>query len=132
MNNVDVDTKNFNHRLAGNVAFVGVYTRQDVPLGAYFINGNKFYQSVNENNRDKISGFRGYFQLEENAQTANVRSLSFRIEGEGDTVIEEVLEDGNLEVVGIYDVNGIRLTEMQPGINILRMSDGTKNKVLVK
>lgn len=132
MNNVNVDTKNFNHRLAGNVAFVGVYTRQYVPLGAYFISGNKFYQSVNENKRDNISGFRGYFQLEENAQTANVRSLSFRIEGEDDTDIEEVLEDGNLEVVGIYDVNGIRLTEMQPGINILRMSDGTTNKVLVK
>lgn len=132
MNNVNVDTKNFNHRLAGNVAFVGVYTRQYVPLGAYFISGNKFYQSVNENKRDNISGFRGYFQLVENAQTVNVRSLSFRIEGEGDTDIEEVLEDGNLEVVGIYDVNGIRLTEMQPGINILRMSDGTTNKVLVK
>lgn len=132
MNNVSVNTKDFNHRLAGNVAFMGVYTRQDVPLGAYFISGNKFYQSVNENNRDKISGFRGYFQLVENAQTANVRSLSFRIEGEDETDIEEVLEDETPEVVGIYDVNGLRLTEMQPGINILRMSDGTTNKVLVK
>lgn len=132
MNNVNVDTKNFNHRLAGNVAFMGVYTRQDVPLGAYFINGNKFYQSVNENNRDKISGFRGYFQLVENAQTANVRSMSFRIEGEDDTDIEDVNQDEQLEVVGIYTVDGTRLNELKPGINILRMNNGTTKKVMVK
>lgn len=132
MNNVNVDTKNFNHRLAGNVAFVGVYTRQDVPIGAYFINGNKFYQSVNENNRDKISGFRGYFQLVENAQTANVRSMSFRIEGEDETDIEDVAQDEQLEVVGIYTVDGTRLNELKPGINILRMNNGTTKKVMVK
>ena len=133
VNNVNVDTKMFNHRVAGCIAFVGVYTRQYVPLGAYFISDNKFYKSVNENNRDNISGFRAYFELTDAAVSANVRSLSFRIGGEDETEIDDVImEDEEVEVVGIYDVNGARLSEMKSGINILRMNNGTTKKVMVK
>lgn len=132
VNNVDVDTKTLNHRVAGCIAFVGVYTRQYVPIGAYFISDNKFYKSVNENNRDNISGFRAYFQLTDAAASANVRSLSFRIAGEDETEIENAAVEEDLEVVGIYDVNGARLNEMKPGINILRMNNGATKKVMVK
>lgn len=33
---------------------------------------------------------------------------------------------------GIFDLNGRRLNEMQPGLNIIRMSDGTVKKVWMK
>ena len=36
------------------------------------------------------------------------------------------------EVVGIYSLSGARQQSLQPGVNILRMSDGTVKKVLVK
>ncbi len=40
--------------------------------------------------------------------------------------------EGEAEVVGIYDVNGQRLEKMTKGLNIVRMSDGTSRKVMVK
>ena len=132
MKNVNVDTKTLNNRVAGDVAFIGVFTDQNIPYGAYFISSNKFYKSANKNNPDHIKGFRGYFQLLESERTANVQSLSFRIVGEDDTYIEEVVQEEELEVLGVYDVNGTRLNGTKPGINILRMSDGTTKKVLVK
>ena len=35
-------------------------------------------------------------------------------------------------VTGIYDTNGKALPAMRPGINIIRYSDGTTKKVIVK
>lgn len=129
VNNVNVDTKTLNNRVAGDVAFVGVYARQDVPYAAYFISGNKFYKSSNKNNPDHISGFRGYFQLLENERTANVQTLGFRIV---ETDVEEIVFENEISVVEIYGIDGVRINDMKPGINILRMSDGTTKKVFVK
>lgn len=137
MSNVSVNTKVLNHRATDVIAFIGVYARQQIPAGAYFISDNKFYKAVDTSvntsaKPDMISGFRGYFQVLKTDETANVRSLSFRIEGEDETDIEDVDQDEQLKVVGIYTVDGTRLNELKPGINILRMNNGTTKKVMVK
>jgi len=49
-----------------------------------------------------------------------------------DTGIQGVNSDSNAAVIGIYSVDGKVLSTPQQGINILRMSDGTVRKVLVK
>ena len=46
------------------------------------------------------------------------------------TGIEGIEVDTDAEVIGIYDVQGRKLDEMQPGINIIRMSNGTTRKVV--
>lgn len=46
--------------------------------------------------------------------------------------IEEIEADPNAVPVEYYDVMGRRYDSMQPGINIVRMSDGTSRKVFVK
>ena len=47
------------------------------------------------------------------------------------TGIEGVLmNDADLKVEGIYDAQGRQLQQMQQGVNILRMSDGTTRKVV--
>ena len=46
------------------------------------------------------------------------------------TGIEGVEVDTDAEVIGIYDAQGRKLDEMQPGINIIRMSNGTTRKVV--
>ena len=48
------------------------------------------------------------------------------------TGIEGIVADPNAEVIGIFDAQGRQLDDMQPGINILRMSDGTTRKVIKK
>ena len=51
-------------------------------------------------------------------------------EEEDDTDLETL--ENEITVVGIYTIGGMRLTEMQEGINILQMSDGSVVKVVVK
>lgn len=48
------------------------------------------------------------------------------------TGIDGIETDANAEVIGIFDAQGRQLNEMQPGLNIIRMSDGTSRKVMVK
>ena len=47
------------------------------------------------------------------------------------TAIEEVMADMPADA-RIYDVQGRQLSELQPGVNIIRYSNGTARKVLVK
>lgn len=47
-------------------------------------------------------------------------------------VITDNAESANAKVVAVYSINGSRLGAMQPGINIVKYSDGSVRKVLVK
>ena len=46
--------------------------------------------------------------------------------------IDGITTDADAEVIGIYDAQGRKLEEMQQGVNIIRMSDGTTRKVIKK
>ena len=48
------------------------------------------------------------------------------------TGIEGVIMNPDAEVTGIFDAEGRQLNEMQPGVNIVRMSDGTTKKIIKK
>ena len=110
-----------------DVQFVGTYTKGYVPEGAFFISKNKFWLAEGGNN--SIKAFRAYLQPIN--QAAGARALSYRVDGEdGTTGIEEATEEAT--VVGIYTLGGVRLNDMQEGVNILQMSNGTTVKVIIK
>ncbi|MBR3858668.1 MAG: hypothetical protein IKJ18_01430 [Bacteroidaceae bacterium] len=112
------------------VTFKGVYTAGNVPQGAFFISDNTFYQAADGTNT--LKGFRGYIQIE--GSLANkARSMSFRWD-DGTTSIDngQLTNDNEVTTVAIYNERGMRLTEMQQGINILLMSDGTTVKVEIR
>ena len=137
VSNVRVNTNKIPAQSTDHVVFRGVYARQQIPAGAYFISDNKFYKAVDTSvntsaKPDMISGFRGYFHVLENDETANVRSLILRIEDEGTDIEIVEAEDSVPVVVAIYNLAGMRLDTMQPGVNILRMSDGTTVSRIVK
>ena len=46
--------------------------------------------------------------------------------------IDEQLDNQDAVVVGYYDIMGRQLPDMQPGLNIVKMSDGTARKVIQK
>ena len=46
--------------------------------------------------------------------------------------VDETLADPNAVPVEYYDITGLRHDSLQPGINIVKMSDGTARKVFVK
>ena len=117
-----------------HIAFRGVWTKGYVPIGSYFISGNKFYRSVNTTNRDNIKGFRAYLEPKDQNKA---RSLGYRFvaeEEEGATEIEnaQLTGDNEAAVVAIYTLDGVRIDEMQQGVNILQMSDGSVVKVVIK
>jgi hypothetical protein len=111
-----------------DVEFVGVYEAGKIPVGAFFISNNIFYQAAD--NTNTINAFRGYFTVTEGT---NARALTYRMDGDeeydGTTAIDKI--DDEAIVVGIYTIGGVRLNEMQKGINILRMSDGTVRMVVI-
>ena len=113
-----------------HVEFVGTYKSMKVPQGAYFISDNTFYQAADDSN--SIKAFRAYFTTKPAA--AHARSLSYRFagngDGEGTTAIDS--PDGEPTVVGIYTLGGVRINDMQQGVNILQMSDGSVIKVVIK
>ena len=126
MENVLVNTTSMNNPTKGEVTFVGTYKSGYVPQGAFFISNNTFYQAAD--NTNTLKAFRAYFTV---AAGTNARALKFRIDGEeGTTAIDEL--DSEVTVVGIYTLGGVRINEMQQGINILQMSDGSVVKVVIK
>lgn len=126
MENVLVNTTSMNNPTKGEVTFVGTYESGYVPQGAFFISNNTFYQAADDTNT--LKAFRAYFTV---AAGTNARALKFRIDGEeGTTAIDEL--DSEVTVVGIYTLGGVRINEMQQGINILQMSDGSVVKVVIK
>lgn len=106
--------------------FVGSYVPTEIPEGAIFISNNKFYVSKGTS---RIKGYRGY--IVPRGDAANARTFGMRTRGGNSTDIESA-NNADATVVGIYDINGMLLNEMQDGLNILRMSDGTTIKIMMK
>lgn len=55
-----------------------------------------------------------------------------KVYGKNFSGVEKVVAAEDAEVVAIYNLQGIRYSELRPGLNIVKMSDGTTRKVLVK
>ena len=128
--NVQVDPM-LRNKKTDHVLFKGVYESGYIPEGAYYISDNKFYLAKGDKN--KIKAYRAYLLPVNEEEIASVKSMSFRIVGEGETDIEFVeTNDNGAEVIAIYNLAGMRINELQPGVNILRMSDGTTETRIVK
>ncbi len=48
------------------------------------------------------------------------------------TPVSDITADGNDDVLGYYTTDGKKVPSLQRGVNIIRYSDGTTKKVLVK
>ena len=126
--NVQVSTQ-LNNPSTNDVEFVGVYKAGNVPKDAFFISNNVFYQAADDKNA--IKAFRAYIMPIGNS--ANARSLSYRTDDETTAIDNSQLtNDNEPTVVAIYNLQGVRLDDMQEGVNILQMSDGSVVKVVIK
>lgn len=116
----------------GHVTFTGVYHYDFMPVGAFFINNNTFYR-VKTEGKNKSKAFRAYLMPQ--GAAAEARALSYRTDGvvdEDDNGTSVDSATGGVTVVAIYNTQGERLTDLQDGINILQMSDGTTMKVVIR
>ena len=66
---------------------------------------------------------------------SNIKGYIFSFdeeEEEDPTAIQQMETDAEATIVGIYSLSGARQNSLQRGMNIIRMSDGSVKKVLVK
>lgn len=99
----------------------------------YISSDNKFHQALNSLS---LRPYRGWFEIEGSAE---VKSF---VVSDHDNGINTTQEEANslnttfagneTEVVGIYSVNGAKLTNLQKGLNIIRLSDGSVKKSYIK
>jgi hypothetical protein len=90
----------------------------------YAITNNQFVQGLNS---ITVPAFRAYFTADASAE-ANLR-LGF---GDEATAIEKLTGKNGVEVEAVYSVSGASQPALQKGINLVKFSDGSVKKVIVK
>ena len=123
----DVDvTRQLENLQVGNVSFIGTYMPGFVPQGDYFISNNLFYYAVDGTN--KIKGYRAYLSVD---SSVKINGIRFFTDDDGVLGVDKTVSEP-VTVKEIYNQNGVRLNKPVKGINILKMSDGTVKKIILK
>lgn len=113
-----------------NGILTGVYTATPAPVDSYVLqtqdDATAFYK-VAEGKQPNVPANRCYITT-----TSDVKSLSIGIEiGEDDTPL--AIQGVNAAAAGtIYNAAGVKTGKLQKGMNIIQMSDGSVQKVMVK
>ena len=108
--------------------FTGVYADTEAPEGSYVLQNKKeklgFYR-VAKDKQPTVGSNHAYLTV-----PASVRDAFFF--GDGETTAISTLKALSEGTVEIYSLNGVKQSKLQKGTNILKMSDGSIRKVMVK
>lgn len=114
------------------VKFIGVLNQEKIKFTAdenspyIYISKNVFYRPTKKD--ITLRPQRAYFKT-----NGTVSAKQFIISDDGTTGINDINSEFNEKtIVGYYTVNGTKHDSLQPGLNIVRFSDGTTQKVMVK
>lgn len=115
-------------------ALTGVYARTTAPRGSYVLQnqpevaGMAFYHV--ESDAVRVNPFTAYL-TDAVANAANQNALAIDLNG-GVTAVDGVEAAADATVEAIYDLSGRQLDRMAKGVNVVKLSDGTVKKVIVK
>ena len=111
-----------------NGVLTGVYANTTAEEGTYVLqnqNGKVAFYLVGTDTKPTIRPFRAYLTVPANG----AKFLSFSY-GEADGISR--MENGEREMCNIYDLMGRKVSSLQKGVNIVRKSDGSTKKIIVK
>ena len=91
----------------------------------YYISGDKFRQATSSLT---VKPFRAYFTT---TSGNNVKMFNLSVLEEEETAIDNI-QCSMLNAQSIYDANGMKQTSLRKGLNIVKMTDGSVHKVMVK
>ena len=115
-----------NNATNGTVTMYGSYEEKKIDnVNAYYIKSNKFWQC---NNYFYCDPFRAYFV----ADNAGSNSFGIVISDDEPTGISDIASANADKAVAIYSIDGKRLGTLQQGVNIVKLSNGSTKKVIVK
>ena len=104
------------------------------PQGSYVLQTQDdvtaFY-NVAEADKQKVTPFTAYLTLP-TAAGVNAQSLSIGFDNEGTTYVDATASEGTVTVETVYDLQGRKLGTPTKGVNLLKLSDGSVKKVVIK
>ena len=115
-----------------NGALVGVADRTQPESGSYVfakVNGSVAFKEVGYNDGSFVNPLHAY--MTKGANSSVVKAMGQIVQAGSANAIEQKVAD-KPNAVEYYNAAGIRINALQKGINIIKMSDGTIKKVLVK
>lgn len=89
------------------------------------------FYNVAEADKQKVTPFTAYLTLP-TAAGVNAQSLSIGFDNEGTTYVDAAASEGTVTVETVYDLQGRKLGTPTKGVNLLRLSDGSVKKVVIK
>ena len=93
----------------------------------YYINSGQFWHATK---KLTIKPFRAYFTVPKYAAPSSGFSIAV---GEDDvTALSALTGEGEITIVGIYCIDGKPQSDLQPGLNIVKLSNGKTKKILIK
>ena len=103
------------------------------PQGSYVLQTQDdvtaFY-NVAEADKQKVTPFTAYLTLP--TAGVNAQSLSIGFDNEGTTYVDAAASERTVTVETVYDLQGRKLGTPTKGVNLLRLSDGSVKKVVIK
>ncbi len=117
---------------SGKTELVGVYAKQQAPVGSYVLqkkNGTLAFYKVETDKQPNIPAFRAYLTVDPSAAKGNVMRINF----EETTGISDMQNNETILTPAMkYNMAGQSVKHMKKGVQIQRMSDGSVRKVMVK
>lgn len=114
-----------------NGELVGTYTAMTAVEGSYVLQNHTSGEGVAfylvGSTKPTVNPFRAYIK----AQNAGVKALRVILDGDTDA-ISTIEATSDASIADIYGTDGMRRSQLQKGINIIRMSNGKVKKANVK
>ena len=93
----------------------------------YYINGGQFWHATK---KLTINPFRAYFTVPKSVAPSN--GFSIAVDEDDVTALSALTGEGDTTVVGIYSIDGKPQSDLQTGLNIVKLSNGKIKKILIK
>lgn len=117
---------------SGKTELVGVYAKQQAPVGSYVLqkkDGTLAFYKVETDKQPNIPAFRAYLVVNSEGAKPNMMGINF----EETTGISDMQNNETILTPAMkYNMAGQSVQHMKKGVQIQRMSDGSVRKVMVK
>lgn len=113
------------HGTLGKLVFDDVTT--DTENDYYYISNNKFMHATR---KLTVNPFRAYFTMAKGSAPSN--GFNIAVDDDSMTAIEALTGEGDTTITAIYTTDGKQLSDLQQGLNIVKLSNGKVQKIMVK
>lgn len=114
-----------------DITLIGSFTAKTIDATAttdnvYAISGGKFVHATKTLN---LKPFRAYFTT---SGSTSSNGFSIAVDDDSITAINALTGEGEVTIASIYSADGKQVNDLQPGLNIVKLSNGKVQKILVR